>query len=57
MEFQGKREEMLNRVQHDTFRVRHDANAKRFVFCHPEPCPGLVSGLFRDLGFGSKELF
>jgi hypothetical protein len=24
--------------------------------CHPEPCPELDSGLFRDLGFGFREL-
>jgi hypothetical protein len=44
--FQNNRE-MLKRVQHD----KKDGV---FSVCHPEPCPELVSGLFRDLGFGFR---
>jgi hypothetical protein len=40
--------QMLKRVQHD--------NRVGSLFCHPEPCPELDSGLFRDLVFGSKAL-
>jgi hypothetical protein len=27
------------------------------AFCHPEPCPELDSGLFRDLGLGDSEIY
>jgi hypothetical protein len=43
-----KSNQMLKRVQHD--------NRVGSLFCHPEPCPELDSGLFRDLVFGSKAL-
>jgi hypothetical protein len=40
-------ETILSQAQHKV----HDKMVWFWSCCHPEPCPELDSGLFRDLGF------